>query len=202
MTPLAAVSTPVLETAIAVGAFVLIVALFIGSVVAVRRGMRAGLHTTAVAALRKNSRRVMVLIAGTTVIVVGIIISPLPGPGFSLLGPIGLGIIATEFVWAKRLIKLVEQNTTGFRGVADQLARKTGRSLAITIGVSYWAIAGALGYATHGKVPVWLFWPLASIAFSPIFYWIVQVFRLSRHDSQSSQPAEPAKSDEGGTPAK
>lgn len=182
---LATLDTPVLETIIAVGAFVLIVALLIGSVVAVRRGMRAGLHTTIIAALRKNSRRVIVLIAGTTVIIVGIIISPLPGPGFSLLGPIGLGIIATEFVWARRLIKLVEQNTTGFRGVADQLARKTTRSLAITIGLSYWAIAGALAYATHGRVPVWLFWPLASIGFSPIFYWIVQVFRLARSSAES-----------------
>jgi uncharacterized protein (TIGR02611 family) len=167
-----------------------IVALLIGSVVAVRRGMRAGVHIAVVGALRKNSRRVMVLVAGTTVILVGIIISPLPGPGFSLLGPIGLGIIATEFVWARRLIKLVEQNTTGFRGVADQLARKTSRTLAITIGISYWAIVGALAYATHGRVPVWLFWPIASILFSPIFYWIVQVFRLTKTSPQDADPSD------------
>ncbi len=183
--------TPLAETIIAVVGFLLIIVLLVGSIIAVRRGLRAGVHTAIVAALRKNSRRVMVLVAGTTVIIVGIIISPLPGPGFSLLGPIGLGIIATEFVWARRLIKLVEQNTTGFRGVADELARKTSRTLAVTIGVSYWVIAGALAYATHGKVPVWLFWPLASILFSPIFYWLVQVFRVTRPVNQSEgSPAQ------------
>ena len=38
----------------------------------------------AVALLRRNSRRLWVLIAGTAVILVGIVISPLPGPGLSL----------------------------------------------------------------------------------------------------------------------
>lgn len=194
---------PLVETVIAVVGFVLIIVLLIGSIVAVRRGMKAGVHTAVVGALRKNSRRVMVLVAGTTVILVGIIISPLPGPGFSLLGPIGLGIIATEFVWARRLIKLVEQNTTGFRGVADQLARKTSRTLALTIGISFWAIVGALAYATHGRVPMWLFWPLASILFSPIFYWIVQVFRLTNTnppDAGTSAVPQPPKA-ESDTPS-
>lgn len=171
---------PVVETVVAIAAYGLIVVLFIGSIVAVRRGLRSGTHATIIAGLRKNSRRIAVLIAGTTVIIVGIIISPLPGPGFSLLGPIGLGIIATEFVWARRLIKLVEQNTTGFRGVADQLARRTTRVIGVTIGLSYWAIVSAIAYASYGSVPAWLIWPLASVVFSPIFYWIVQVFRLAR----------------------
>ena len=67
---------PLVETIIAVVGFVLIIVLLIGSIVAVRRGMKAGVHTAVVGALRKNSRRVMVLVAGTTVILVGIIISP------------------------------------------------------------------------------------------------------------------------------
>ena len=71
----------------------------------------------AVAVLRRNSRRLWVLIAGTTVILVGIVISPLPGPGLSVLGPIGLAILASEFVWARRLVVQIKELSGPLREV-------------------------------------------------------------------------------------
>ncbi|MES2792010.1 MAG: PGPGW domain-containing protein [Planctomycetota bacterium] len=44
--------------------------------------------------------QVVVLIAGIFTIAVGVILLPLPGPG-SLVIVAGIGILSTEFIWAK-----------------------------------------------------------------------------------------------------
>jgi tellurite resistance protein TerC len=58
----------------------------------------------AVDSARRNVRKLAVLIAGSLVLLTAILIGPLPGPGFLILAPIGVGILATEFVWAKSLM--------------------------------------------------------------------------------------------------
>ena len=47
--------------------------------------------------------RVIILIVGGTVLAVGIAMIVLPGPAFVLI-PLGLAILATEFIWAKKLL--------------------------------------------------------------------------------------------------
>ena len=47
--------------------------------------------------------RVGVTLVGAAVIVGGIILLPLPGPGWLIIFA-GLGILATEYMWAKRLL--------------------------------------------------------------------------------------------------
>jgi uncharacterized protein (TIGR02611 family) len=47
--------------------------------------------------------RIVVAIVGTAIVAVGLITIPLPGPGwFTVI--LGLVILATEFVWAERLL--------------------------------------------------------------------------------------------------
>ena len=46
-------------------------------------------------------RKIIIAIIGTTVLVIGIV---LPGPAFIVI-PIGLAILASEFIWARRLIE-------------------------------------------------------------------------------------------------
>jgi uncharacterized protein (TIGR02611 family) len=48
-------------------------------------------------------RRVFVAIAGFTVLLIGIAMIVLPGPAFIVI-PLGLAILATEFVWAQALL--------------------------------------------------------------------------------------------------
>ena len=48
------------------------------------------------------AKRVVVAVIGGTVVLIGIALIVLPGPAFIVL-PIGLSILATEFVWAKHL---------------------------------------------------------------------------------------------------
>lgn len=47
--------------------------------------------------------RIGVTIVGAAVIVGGIILLPLPGPGWLIIFA-GLGVLATEYTWAKRLL--------------------------------------------------------------------------------------------------
>ena len=56
----------------------------------------------------KKVRRLIVGVVGFTILLIGIALLVLPGPAFIVI-PIGLGILATEFVWARRLLKKVKQ---------------------------------------------------------------------------------------------
>lgn len=52
----------------------------------------------------KFLRRIVVAIVGFTVLLVGVAMVVLPGPAFIVI-PLGLAILATEFVWAQKLLK-------------------------------------------------------------------------------------------------
>ena len=49
-------------------------------------------------------KRLVVAIVGFSVLLVGVAMMVLPGPAFIVI-PLGLAILATEFVWAQRLLK-------------------------------------------------------------------------------------------------
>jgi uncharacterized protein (TIGR02611 family) len=49
-------------------------------------------------------RRVAVAVIGFTVLLIGVAMVVLPGPAIVVI-PLGLAILATEFVWARRLLK-------------------------------------------------------------------------------------------------
>jgi uncharacterized protein (TIGR02611 family) len=51
--------------------------------------------------LKKSTRKLLVSLAGFPVILLGIILIPLPGPGI-LVVLLGLIILSVEFEWAKR----------------------------------------------------------------------------------------------------
>ena len=51
----------------------------------------------------KFLKRIVVAIIGFTVLLVGVAMIILPGPAFIII-PLGLAILATEFVWAQRLL--------------------------------------------------------------------------------------------------
>jgi tellurite resistance protein TerC len=56
----------------------------------------------------RQARRVVVLVVGSSVVAVGVLMIVLPGPAFVVI-PAGLAILATEFVWARRLLDRVKQ---------------------------------------------------------------------------------------------
>ncbi len=132
----------------------------------------------AVVLLRRNARRLWVLIAGTTVILLGIMISPLPGPGLSVLGPLGLAILASEFVWARRLALQIKERSGPLREATQRVADATPRWAVIPVCVAYWSATVPLEIWT--PVPSVVLWPAASILFTPVFLWSYLVLKAAR----------------------
>jgi len=58
--------------------------------------------------LVRTARRLVVAVVGTTVLLVGTAMIFLPGPAVVVM-PLGLAILATEFVWARRILKRVKR---------------------------------------------------------------------------------------------
>ncbi len=59
----------------------------------------------------KRIKRIIIGIVGATVLLIGVALLVLPGPAFLVI-PLGLGILATEFVWARRLLRKVKEKFT------------------------------------------------------------------------------------------
>ena len=57
------------------------------------------------------ARMLTVLVIGSTVVLVGVVLIVTPGPAFLVI-PLGIAILATEFVWARRLLKRMKQQGT------------------------------------------------------------------------------------------
>ncbi len=60
----------------------------------------------------RATRRLIVTVVGGTVLAAGVALLVLPGPAFVVI-PVGLGILATEFVWARRLLGQVRERIIG-----------------------------------------------------------------------------------------
>jgi uncharacterized protein (TIGR02611 family) len=65
-------------------------------------------------------RRSLILLIGSTVVVVGILLLVLPGPGILVI-VVGLAILATEFAWAEALLAAARER-------AARVLRNLGKS--------------------------------------------------------------------------
>jgi uncharacterized protein (TIGR02611 family) len=55
----------------------------------------------------KQAKRLIDIVLGFTVLLIGIAMIALPGPAFIVI-PLGLAILASEFVWARRLLSKIK----------------------------------------------------------------------------------------------
>ena len=56
----------------------------------------------------RKARWVVIVVTGFAVLIVGVVMIVMPGPAFLVI-PLGLAILAVEFVWARKLLKKVKQ---------------------------------------------------------------------------------------------
>jgi uncharacterized protein (TIGR02611 family) len=49
-------------------------------------------------------RKIVIGVIGTTILLIGVALIVLPGPALVVI-PIGLGVLASEFVWARRVMR-------------------------------------------------------------------------------------------------
>ena len=65
----------------------------------------------------RSTRRIVVFLAGTSLIALGFVLIPLPGPGWAVVIA-GLAVLATEFTWAERLLHYTKRHASTATGVA------------------------------------------------------------------------------------
>jgi len=63
----------------------------------------------------KHAKRLIIAVIGFTVLLIGIAMIVLPCPAIVVI-PIGLGILATEFVWARKILKHVKDRISNKGG--------------------------------------------------------------------------------------
>ena len=74
------------------------------------------------AQLLRAARKLIVLVVGGTVVAIGVVMIVAPGPAIVVI-PAGLAILATEFIWARRLLTRVRnyaRKTLGVNGTAKR----------------------------------------------------------------------------------
>jgi uncharacterized protein (TIGR02611 family) len=59
------------------------------------------------------ARKGFVAVVGTTVVLCGVVMIVLPGPAILVI-PAGLAILATEFIWARRLLGRLKEQANRF----------------------------------------------------------------------------------------
>ena len=82
----------------------------------------SGLHVENI----KVVRRVIVSVAGATILLIGIALLVLPGPAFVVI-PVGLAILATEYAWARRWLKKARRIASNVVSGRDSAAPRESR---------------------------------------------------------------------------
>ena len=82
--------------------------------------------------IARNAKRLMVFIVGVAVLLAGVAMLALPGPGVLII-ILGLVILATEFAWAERML---DRTTSTAAGAANRLTdNNKGRAVLAASGI-------------------------------------------------------------------
>ena len=122
----------------------------------------------------RNARKVAILVVGTIVVLAGIALLALPGPGMLVI-IVGLVILAQEFDWAQRWLDIAVEKAAGATSKiqesrSGQLALAASGLGMIIVGIAiivffarYWVagasiiLAGLIGLGTlHPRVQAWI----------------------------------------------
>jgi len=76
----------------------------------------------------KTARRIVILAVGSTVVLFGIILLFTPGPACVVI-PVGIAILATEFVWARRLLRRLKSQGRSLARAAGLATQNPGPTL-------------------------------------------------------------------------
>lgn len=97
--------------------------------------------------------RLVVAVAGFVIIGVGVVLLPLPGPGWLIIF-LGLGLLATEYEWSRRLLAYAKERVGRWTGWVGE------QSIAVRalVGLGCVALVGAVLVAVLWwfGVPTWL----------------------------------------------
>lgn len=136
----------------------------------------------------RNGRRIVVLVIGLTVIALSIPIGLLPGPGGIAVFLGGLALLATEFIWARRLLKELKLRTQAIAERADAMVSKHPRPWLIPI---VFVILAGIIYVLYAHLGLKGHWPRTVLygSIGPVLaasFWAYLTIR--RYREQHSRP--------------
>jgi|SRR5262245_59927925 len=99
---------------------------------------------------RNRFVRIGAAIGGFLVVLVGIIMIPLPGPGL-LVVAVGLAILALEFAWAEQLL---EKTVDRLSEASEKVRRASRLEQALVVLLGAVVVAGALSAAYAWDLPL------------------------------------------------
>ena len=67
----------------------------------------------------KRVKRLVVIVIGFTMLAAGMAMIVLPGPAFVFI-PAGLAVLATEFLWARKLLQKVKEKLRRDKGIKEE----------------------------------------------------------------------------------
>ncbi len=70
--------------------------------------------------IARNGRRIAITVVGVLVLLSGLVLLVLPGPGWLLIF-VGLSILGSEYVWAQRLLRMAKQQANNAK---DKVLRR------------------------------------------------------------------------------
>ena len=73
--------------------------------------------------LYKQVRRLAIFLIGISIVLIGCILFFTPGPAIIVI-PAGLALLATEFIWAKKLLKKFKETTYSISKSAKDAIKK------------------------------------------------------------------------------
>ena len=73
--------------------------------------------------LYKQIRKLVVFLIGISIVLIGCVLFFTPGPAIIVI-PIGLAVLATEFIWAKKLLKKFKETTSSITQSTKDAIRK------------------------------------------------------------------------------
>lgn len=74
-------------------------------------------------------RRIAVAVTGTAIVLVGLVLVPLPGPGWAIVFS-GVALLGTEFTWAARLLHAVLRRLAPVTAAWERVPRVVRRVVA------------------------------------------------------------------------
>ena len=73
--------------------------------------------------LYKQIRKYFIFLIGISIVLIGCVLFFTPGPAIIVI-PVGLAVLATEFIWAKKLLKKFKETTLSITQSAKDVIRK------------------------------------------------------------------------------
>ena len=155
----------------------------LASVVPPKRWRRFGLRGPAIVLrwLTRNAKRIGVLVTGLAVLLAGVAMLVLPGPGIIVV-ILGLAILATEFAWAERALD--KTSASAATALTRATTTRTGRGTLLASGLMLIAVGTTL-IVTTGKAVIG-----ASVVLGGVIGLISLAPRVQRRvaESRDSQP--------------